>query len=90
MPMPPHLISITPNPARPASWVLVCYDFSHGATSPVTLSITLYTKPVATETSLTLTADEPCAPLYIPPGCTGALAVDDTGQSADEALTVTP
>jgi len=89
MPLP-QLITITPSPIPSVPcWVLVCYDFSGGATSPVTLAIAIEdAKHDHFETEVS--AEEPCVRVYMPAGSTGITVVDSSGQSQDQAAQVHP
>lgn len=80
-------ISASSNPAAWGSWISVCYDFSHGATSPVTLRIYRFPDEPYDEQ---VDAENPCVQVYVPPDCTGITIVDRSGQSQDCAVTVTP
>lgn len=82
-------ITGTPNPAARGSWILVCYDFSQGATSPVTLRI--HRGPNEGDWIEEQVDDEnPCVQVYVPPDCTGITIVDMSKQSQDCAVAVTP
>ncbi len=81
-------ISASPDPATPGSWILVCYDFTHGASSPVTILI--YKRPDPNPIEEQLDAENHCVQVYVPPGCTGLRIVDQSGQSGDCSVAVTP
>lgn len=82
-------ISVSSNPAAWGSWISVCYDFSHGASSPVTLRI--YRGPTDTDwIEEQVDAENNCVQVYVPPDCTGITIVDRSGQSQDCAVSVTP
>lgn len=78
-------ISVTPNPAAPGSTITICYDFSGGATSPVTLSLDW--DPAQIPSSITLSADEPCEEVRAATNADGLIISDDSGQSSDTAVT---
>lgn len=85
----PPLIRIDPNPIPSAPyWVLVCYDFSQGATSPVILHITFPGTPFGYKTEVD--KDEPCTPVYVPAGADGVNVTDDSAQSQDAGAQVVP
>jgi hypothetical protein len=86
----PFWITCTPNPTPAPGWVLVCYDFTRGATSPVTLLLHFDTKPTAGELEIECSAEEPCQRVYVPPGCTGIAISDLSEQSSACAVSVTP
>jgi hypothetical protein len=83
----PSRITVTPSVVTAPAWVLVCYDFK-GATSPVTIACS----PTGNgdETVEDLSAEEPCVQYHVPAGCTGVFFVDESEQSSDAALIVTP
>lgn len=80
---------ITPEPAitTTGSWVLVCYDFK-GATSPVTL--TFSPNGGGDEIVETVSVEEPCVRYWVPHGASGVNIHDESGQSSDAAILVTP
>lgn len=85
----PGLLTISPNLLTSApAWVLVCYDFSKGATSPVTISLTFSGEGDKLE--FELSAEEPCMRVYVPAGCTGGIATDQSVQSLDAGFQVQP
>ena len=85
----PSLITPEPDITTTGSWVLVCYDFkSTGATSPVTL--TFSPSGGGDEITETVSAEEPCVRYRVPHGCSGVNIVDESGQSSDAAIVVTP
>lgn len=77
-------ISVTPNPATPSAAITICYDFSGGATSPVTLSLDW--DPAQSPTSITLSADEPCKEVLAGAAADGLIISDDSGQSSDAGV----
>ena len=81
------LITITPNPAPKGSDIQICYDFSQGATSPVTL--TLDWDPSQQPSSVTLSAEDNCTTVSVNDNAKGLLISDDTGQSEDDGVTLT-
>ena len=87
----PFWITCTPNPTPAPGWVLVCYDFTRGATSPVTLLLHFDGKnPAIAEMELDFSAEEPCHRVYVPGNCTGIAISDLSEQSSACAVAVTP
>jgi len=85
----PLLISISPNPITSVPcWVLVCYDFSGGATSPVILEISFGGTPWGYRVEVS--KDDPCTKVYVPAGTTSVQVVDTSAQSQDDAAQVLP
>lgn len=85
----PQLISVTPPQiASVPCWVLVCYDFSDGASSPVILDLTFPGTGYGYRTEVS--KDEPCVKVYVPAGATGLSIVDTSGQSQDGGALVEP
>lgn len=82
-----HRISATPDPVADGEQTSICYDFSDGATSPVTLTLN-YDPPTPSE-QITLSSDEPCKTVTVPANATGLIIEDQSGQSEDRAVTVT-
>lgn len=78
----------TPNPVAQNGTTMICYDFAHsGATSPVTVKLVW---PGVGAVTFVLTAEEPCTVVAVPPNATGGTLVDQSGQSEDGNITVTP
>lgn len=69
-------------------WVLVCYDFSGGASSPVILEVDFPGTPYEFRTEVS--KDTPCVKVYVPAGATGIGIVDSSGQSQDGGALVEP
>jgi hypothetical protein len=85
----PQLISISPNPIPSVPcWVLVCYNFDDGATSPVILEVSFGGIPDEFKTQVS--KEEPCVRVYVPAGATSVQIVDTTMQSQDKAAQVLP
>lgn len=88
MPLP-QLITISPSPIPSVPcWVLVCFDFSNGASSPVVLEVSFSGIPDQFRTQVS--KDDPCVKVYVPAGATAVQVVDSSGQSADQAAQVYP
>jgi hypothetical protein len=85
----PQLISVSPSPiASVPCWVLVCYDFDDGASSPVVLEVSFSGIPDSFKTEVS--KDEPCVRVYVPAGATSIVIVDTTVQSQDGGALVLP
>lgn len=85
----PQLISISPSPIPSVPcWVLVCFNFDDGASSPVILEVSFSGIPDEFRTQVS--KEEPCVRVYVPAGATAVQIVDSTGQSADQAAQVYP
>lgn len=85
----PQYITITPSPIPSVpAWVLVCYDFDQGATSPVILELTFTGAPWGYRVEVS--KDEPCVRVYVPAGTQSLFVVDTSRQSADQAAQVVP
>lgn len=84
----PALITATPDIATQGSWILVCYDFSQGAKSPVMLLVQF--SGLGVDIYIEVSIEEPCERVYIPPGCTGVIIEDKSGQSLDCGVIVSP
>lgn len=85
----PQLITISPNPIPSVpAWVLVCYNFDDGASSPVILEVDLTGTPYEFRTEVS--KENPCVRVYVPAGCSGVVIVDTTMQSQDAAAPVLP
>lgn len=78
-------LSFSPDSTTRGAWVLLCYDFSQGATSPVTITIT---RDGVDNYDEVLDDDNPCVQVHVPETCTGLLAVDQSAQSTDAACSV--
>jgi hypothetical protein len=65
----------------------VCYDFD-GATSPVTLSFV--PSGGGNEIVEEVSVEEPCVRYHVEAGITSVVIVDESGQSSDAAIIVTP
>ena len=88
MPLP-QLISVSPSPIPSVPcWVLVCYDFSGGASSPVILEVSFSGIPDEFRTEVS--KDQPCVKVYVPAGATAILIVDSSLQSQDGGALVLP
>lgn len=88
MPLP-LLISISPNPiASVPCWVLVCYNFDDGATSPVILDISFGGTPWGYRVEVS--KEEPCVRVYVPAGASSVQVIDTSMQSQDDAAQVLP
>ena len=85
----PQLISVTPSPIPSVPcWVLVCYDFSGGASSPVIFELTFPGTGFGYRTEVS--KDDPCVKVYVPAGATGIGIVDTSAQSQDGGALVEP
>ena len=84
----PALITATPSPTTQGSWILVCYDFSQGAASPVQLLLQF--SGTGSKVCIEVSKEEPCERVYVPPGCTGIIIEDQSGQSLDFGVIVSP
>lgn len=85
----PQLITISPNPIPYTPyWVLVCYEFSGGASSPVVLEVSFSGIPDEFRTEVS--KERPCVPVYVPAGATALEIVDASLQSPDAAAPVYP
>ena len=75
-----------PQPVAQNGTVKVCYDFTN-ANSPVHVVVKW---DGAGNVDFWLSKAEPCTFLAVPPTATGGLCIDESEQSEDHSITVTP
>lgn len=85
----PQLITISPNPIPSVpAWVLVCYNFDDGASSPVILDISFSGAPYEFRTEVS--KEDPCVRVYVPAGASSIDVEDTSVQSQDKSAQVLP
>ncbi len=87
-----ELISVNPDPMQAGRKAEVCYDFSEGATSPVTVTVTFVTGGQNVQVPITFENQDGkrCKTIDVPVDGLTYQIVDDTGQSDDCSGLVDP
>lgn len=87
----PDRFTADPDPVQVGHQVKICYDFasSGGATDPVPVLID-YDPDSVQDTEHLVDKANPCFTVTVPAGAMGILLVDNSGQSQDHSVTVTP
>lgn len=79
----PDLITCTPDPPVAGQPVEICFKFSSGDPSPITLSVVFTLKPNGSSSAnVQVSESQPCATITVPANADGMLVTDPTGTSA--------
>ena len=79
--------SAAPNPVKRGETVHLCYDFTGLPPGEIAVTIDFDVDP---DKSITLSPEQRCHDFVVPDSCSGILVVDESGNSIDLAIPVTP
>lgn len=78
-------MSFSPQSGSVGSWTLLCFTFTDTDTSPVKVDIVKHQVETITEQ---LSREEPCVQVFVPAGCSGMTAMDQSQQANNAFFSV--